>query len=226
MVAVRTAGLPDGSVVAVTAGKWDGAVGVWELERGVSLRTRLTGHSGPLDALALTELPDGRVVAVVGGRNGVWSWELTGSASGGRPTRLGTAAAGAGGGTRALAVASVGGRVVVVSGGRDGIVRLTDLSTGAPVGEPWRASEGPVRAMVIIPVEPGASALATAGTEAEVRLWQLPVGTPVRAPLPTAGAVRALSTVAGDVSRLVLGGAGIAVADLLAPTPLEGARGD
>jgi hypothetical protein len=47
-----------------------------------------------------------------------------------------------------VAAAELDGRPVVISGGDDGTVRVWDLATGTPVGDPFTRHDGPVNAVV------------------------------------------------------------------------------
>jgi WD40 repeat protein len=49
----------------------------------------------------------------------------------------------------AVTVAEVGGRPVVVSGGSDAMVRVWELATGEPVGEPFTGHRGRVNAVAV-----------------------------------------------------------------------------
>ncbi|MET3985749.1 WD40 repeat domain-containing protein [Streptomyces sp. PvR034] len=84
----------------------------------------------------------------------------------------------------ALSVACtvVDGRAVAVSTGQEGTVRLWDLRTGAPVGEPLTGHVGGVAAVACTVVDDRPVAV-TSGWDATVRVWDLRTGAPVGDPL-------------------------------------------
>jgi WD40 repeat protein len=53
---------------------------------------------------------------------------------------------------RAVAVAELNGRPVVISGSDDRTVRIWDLATGAPIGDPFACTNGPVLSVAIAAV--------------------------------------------------------------------------
>ncbi|MFF2147797.1 WD40 repeat domain-containing protein [Kitasatospora sp. NPDC058190] len=88
------------------------------------------------------------------------------------------------GAVSALAVApvAVGGRAVAVSGGNEGTVRLWDLATGEPVGEPMAGHTGPVHAVAAAELD-GRAVAVSAGTDGTVRVWDLTTRRPLHPPL-------------------------------------------
>jgi WD40 repeat protein len=142
--AVACAVLPDGRPVAVT-GSDDATVRVWDLATGTPLGRPLTGHTGRVRAVAVAcaVLPDGRPVAVTGSEDAtVRVWDLT-RACRRRPGWLGRDAPFGVpltihiGPVWAMATAVLpDGRPVVVIGSSDGAVRVWDLTSGPPLGEP------------------------------------------------------------------------------------------
>ena len=58
--------LPDGTPVIVSGG-CDGTVRVWRLADGTPVGEPLTGHHGPVNAVAVGALPDGTPVIISGG---------------------------------------------------------------------------------------------------------------------------------------------------------------
>jgi WD40 repeat protein len=96
---------------------------VWDLHTGSPIGEPLTGHTGPIRAVAVGEL-DGRPVAVSGADDRtVRVWDLhTGSP-------IGEPLTGHTGPIRALAVGELEGRPVAVSGSYDETVRVWDLRT-------------------------------------------------------------------------------------------------
>ena len=95
-----------------------------------------TGHRGPVNAVAAAEL-DGRPSsspAAATGRCGCGTWPPA--------PRSATRFTGHGDWVRSVAVGELDGRPVVISGGDDRTVRVWDLATGAPVGDPFTGHDG------------------------------------------------------------------------------------
>jgi WD40 repeat protein len=91
-----------------------------------------------------------------------------------------------------IALCALEGRPVIVSGGSDGVVRVWDLATGAPRGEPMRGHEGWVRSVAIGTLE-GRPLVVSGGFDRTVRVWDLstrqPHGVPLRGHDGRVGAV-------------------------------------
>ena len=81
-----------------------------------------------------------------------------------------------------MAVGEREGRAVIVSGGEDGTVRVWDLATGRPVGEPLRGHDGPVESVAVGELE-GRAVIVSGGADGTVRVWDLATGRPVGEPL-------------------------------------------
>ena len=79
---------------------------------------------------------------------------------------------------RSVAAAELDGRPVVISGGDDQTVRVWDLATGTPVGDPFTGHDGPVTAVAVAEVE-GRPVVISGGDDQTVRVWDLATGTPV-----------------------------------------------
>ncbi len=82
----------------------------------------------------------------------------------------------------AIACAEIDGRPVAVTGGADGLVRMWDLGTGRPVGEPLGGHEGAVFAVGLTDMR-GSPVAVTGGADGLVRMWDLGTGRPVGEPL-------------------------------------------
>ncbi|TWV53854.1 WD40 repeat domain-containing protein [Streptomyces misionensis] len=82
----------------------------------------------------------------------------------------------------AAGTVTVDGRPVVVTGGDDGTVRLWDLATGEPVGEPLADHTGPVLAVATADLD-GRPVAVSAGTDKAVRVWDLGTRRLLHAPL-------------------------------------------
>ncbi|NKY75130.1 AAA family ATPase [Rhodococcus opacus] len=72
------------------------------------------------------------------------------------------------------------GRVLLASGGSDGIVRLWDLQTSTSAGDPLTAHRGSVQALTTLTLRSGRVLLASGGSDGIVRLWDPQTGKPVR----------------------------------------------
>lgn len=64
-----------------------------------------------------------------------------------------------------------GGPIVLVTGSRDGSVRVWDPSSGTAIGEPWYAHDEGVRALAALSLSDGRVAVATGGVDGSVRVW-------------------------------------------------------
>ena len=111
----------------------------WSRGRRIVGHQILTGHTGPVTAVAVGQLPDaGRTPVIISG--GGWEdstirvWRLDDGTPLGEPLH---------GHNSRVAAVTVGrlvdGTPVIVSGDGDGIVRVWRLEDGTPVGEPLRA---------------------------------------------------------------------------------------
>jgi hypothetical protein len=76
---------------------------------------------------------------------------------------------------RAVAVGTVGGRAVAVSGGGDGTVRVWDLARGEAVGPALKGHTGSVQAVAVGAVE-GRAVAVSGGGDGTVRVWDLARG--------------------------------------------------
>ena len=83
----------------------------------------------------------------------------------------------------AVAVGEVEGRAVAVTGGVDGTVRVWDLASGRPRGEPLTGHTGPVSAVAVGEVD-GRAVAVTGSDDGTVRVWDLASGRPRASPSP------------------------------------------
>jgi WD40 repeat protein len=81
-----------------------------------------------------------------------------------------------------VACTVLAGRPVAVTGSRDQTVRIWDLTTGNPIGDPLTGPAGPVDAVACAVVE-GRSAAVTTGRDKILRMWNLTTRESVGIPL-------------------------------------------
>ena len=88
-----------------------------------------------------------------------------------------------------------GGRPVAVTGSYDGTVRVWDLTTGTPTGDPLTGHTGPVMAVAPAVLPGGRPVAVTGSADATVRVWDLATGAPAGDPLTGhTGSVTAVAT--------------------------------
>jgi WD40 repeat protein len=74
------------------------------------------------------------------------------------------------------------GRPVAVTGSDDGTVRVWDLTSGTPLGDPLTGHTGPVTAVACTHLD-GHPVAVTGSDDGTVRVWDLTTGTPLGDPL-------------------------------------------
>jgi WD40 repeat protein len=89
------------------------------------------------------------------------------------------------GDVKAVTTAELGGRPVIVSGGDDNTVRVWDLATGAPIGQPLTGHDGYVNEVAVTQLE-GRPVIVSGGND-NVRVWDLATGAPIGQPLVRTG---------------------------------------
>ena len=82
---------------------------------------------------------------------------------------------------RSVAVGELDGRPIVASGSSDDTVRVWDLATGTPVGDPLTGHGGTVNAVAVRELG-GRPIVVSGGDDDTVRVWDLATGTPVGDP--------------------------------------------
>jgi WD40 repeat protein len=74
------------------------------------------------------------------------------------------------------------GAPVAVTGGNEGMVRVWDLASGTPIGQPINAHTDWVTAVACTTMD-GAPVAVTGGDDGTVRVWDLASGTPIGQPM-------------------------------------------
>jgi WD40 repeat protein/V8-like Glu-specific endopeptidase len=88
------------------------------------------------------------------------------------------------GGVTAVAAGTLpDGTLAIISGGKDGAVRVWRLADGTPVGEPLQGHDGGVAAMVPGALTDGTPVIISGGFDGTVRVWRLADRTPAGEPL-------------------------------------------
>ena len=197
----------DGRLVVVSGGD-DRTVRVWDLASGVPVGDPFTGHAGQVLAVAAAEL-DGQPVIISGSDDGtVRVWDLATGVPVGDPFT------GHAGQVLAVAAAELDGRPVVISGGYDGTVRVGydgtvrvwDLASGVPVGDPFTGHAGPVRSVAAAELD-GRPVVISGGDDRTVRVWDLASGAPVGDPFTGHdGAVRSVAAAELDGRPVIISG--------------------
>jgi WD40 repeat protein len=212
----------------VISGSNDGSVRVWDLATGSPVGGPFTGHASMVRTMA------------------VHVWDLANGFRADFPFTYRTPL----GAVRAVAVAELDGRPVVISGHDDGSVRVWDLATGTPVVGPFTSHYGGVRAVaarvrdlavgtavggpftgprgavtaVAAAEMDGRPVVISGSIDGSVRVWDLAVGTPVGGPITGhAGTVTAVAATELDGHPVVISGGddgSVRVWDLATGTPV------
>jgi WD40 repeat protein/serine/threonine protein kinase/tetratricopeptide (TPR) repeat protein len=209
---------PDGR--AIVTGCRDGVVRWWDAGTGGALSAILPRLGGDLSDLAFS--PDGRLLATVGGFDGVEGSEMAGSIRLWEVARALSRPAGKDRGVSLRATSTAeqallwSGRHVtayspdgrrVLAGGDHGLARLSDAATGRPLAVPlWHFWE----TVSVLAFSPNGRLLATSGLKpaialGEARLWDAATGRPVGPPLRHFNYVAAMQF-SPDSKVLITGG--------------------
>ncbi|MFE3205602.1 AAA family ATPase [Embleya sp. NPDC059237] len=181
-------------------------------------RDTLTGHSGPVRALACTTVNGRPVVVTASDDHTARVWDLATGETVGRPL------SGHAGSVRAVACARVGGRAIAVTGSNDRTARVWDLATGTNPREPLDRHLGWVSAVVYAEME-GKTVAVTGSSDHSSHLWDLSTGECLgrrlgrryknptgRRRLTETGPVRALAAATLDGRPVIVTGGGDRIA--------------
>ncbi|WP_327003455.1 hypothetical protein OHA72_51690 [Dactylosporangium sp. NBC_01737] len=175
----------------------------WARLQPFPLHVTLSGHDGPVRALATVPVGDGRVLLASGGDDGtVRLWNPATGQPVGDPLR------GHDGPVLALApIRRSDGDLLLASGGEDQTVRFWYPTTGQSAGEEFTERAGAVRLLAAVPLPDGREVLAVGGNNRAVRLWDPEAGeSPGRldAGAHALYAVRHLAVVPGPDRRITI----------------------
>ncbi|MEU7451657.1 serine/threonine-protein kinase [Streptosporangium roseum] len=122
-----------------------------------------------------------------------------------------------------LAVGQLGSRPVVVSGGYDGTVLVSDLATGIPVGSPFTGHRGPVWSVAVGQLD-GRPAVVSGGSDGTVLVSDLATGAPLGSPFKGhRGSVESVAVGQLDGRPVAVSGGNdgtVLVSDLATGTPI------
>ena len=164
---------------AVSGGRWDTTVRVWDLATGRPLHI-LAGHDGPVLTVAVSA--DGSRAVSGDGDGTVRVWDL----ATGRPLHI---LAGHDGSVLTVAVSADGSRAV--SGGGDRTVRVWDLAVGKQITpvrqrlarqrltDRFARSTSHDRGVTTVAVSVDGSRVVSGGHDGTVRVWNLATGAPL-----------------------------------------------
>ena len=174
--AMTAVNMSNGNIVLASGGT-DAAVRIWDPHTGRAVYHPFTGHVGPVWAVAAVTMPDRSTILASAGYGDVillWdpdrgvSFDLTFNVHDDMPLGGDRTS-----GVEALASISTPDRQgsLLASAGTNGVIRLWDLTTGRPSGQPLIGHTGMARALAAVPMPDGQTFLASAGHDGTVRLW-------------------------------------------------------
>lgn len=143
----------------------EGVGRVWDL--GKRLLTQLRGRIPRGEAQSLTTVVlDGRLVVVIGGRNG----EVV-VAEMGTGTQVGSTISGEANGARGVVLGKAYGRDIVVTGGLSAIARVYDLAGGAELASVYTGFNGQIYAVAATEAD-GRPLAVLACADGRIRAWE------------------------------------------------------
>lgn len=179
VVSAAAAPLPDGGLLVV-AGGWDGSIRAWSAADSQPVGHAAGLHQGGIATLATAELADGRVVAVTGGwDHKVRIWDPYASAEACEPLPDHANV------VLAVTTAKAAHRSLVISGSRDGHVRIHDLDAHAnpDLGALWPPVDidtgQQVASLAVAESSNGRLSVVVGGEDGAVRVLELRDGTAV-----------------------------------------------
>lgn len=164
-----------GEPVIVAVGT-DHTVRIWDSFTGALVGEPLRGQLFPTTTVALGTLCD-RPVIVSGGYERIQVRDLASGALIGEPLCVHQDV------VISVALVDLGDLPVIVSGGSDCSLRVWNLATGAPIGEPLRGNPGAQLTSVALGELGGMRVIVAGVTDGTVLVWSLSSRAPVGAPL-------------------------------------------
>lgn len=107
------------------------------------------------------------------------------------------------GGVDAVTTAVLDGRPVAVSSGSDSTIRIWDLTTGEPIGQPLTGHEGNIFTLTTTTLR-GRTVIVSSSDDSTIRVWDLATGAPVGQPLPGSGLINEVSAAQLDGRPVVV----------------------
>lgn len=173
VLAVGGMRLGDGRVLIVSGGQ-DFTVRRWDAVTGESVGEPSLGHRAPVVAVACATTLDRRDVAITQTAHGsIRRWDASTGERIGQPINSGGQGLAAGG----IAVTPDG--TALLSIGRNGVLRLWDLTTDEPTGRVLSGTTVPVNAVGVVASASGRSLLVSGDEWGALRRWDPATGEPV-----------------------------------------------
>jgi|GEM_PF-816297 len=178
----------DGAPIVASGGS-DGSIHLWNVRSGTLIGEPLISETNqilsvPVRSVAFGEI-DGRPILVSGegnyrGTHWDWPairlWDLHTREQIGKPIRPHR------GWIASVAMGEIDGLPVVVSGGGDWYVRVSNARTGQPIFEPHEGHTNPVSSVALISID-GLPVIVSGSADKEIRLWNARTGEPIWEPL-------------------------------------------
>jgi WD40 repeat protein len=171
----------------VASGGWDREIRFWEIETGRETYAPLLGHDDGIMGLADCEI-DGRKVLVSA------SWDTSVRVWNDYSSEPRDAESGTRGGLAAVSAVADGQHSLLITGGRDSIIRMRDSATGQTQGRAGVSPTGPVSALHMRRL--GEDLVAVSGSwDGSIHVWN---------PWELANGPRSLSAHDGPVCKIML----------------------